>query len=295
MMRALRYALDEALVSLWRGRRSGILSTGTIALALAVLGGFLLVTLNLQRLTNEWSRTAEMSVYLAEDVTADQRAAIESQLAPGPIVAAREYVSKRDALARFEATFTDLASVVGGLESNPIPASYEVRLQPTQEARSGVEGLAGTLRGLPGVVDVRYDQQWLSRLLDAVAIVRGIGLLLGVVLTLAAALTVANVVRLALYARQDEIEIMRLVGAPQVYIRGPFVVEGVLQGGIGAVVALAVLGGGFLAVRGQYLEPLAAAINLSSVQFLPVELSIGLVLGGMLVGCLGGMVAAWQG
>jgi cell division transport system permease protein len=295
MMRALRYSLDEALVSLWRGRRSGMLSTGTIALALAVLGGFLMVTLNLERLGAEWSRSAQMSVYLTDGVTPEERTAIETRLAPGPVVASREYVSKSDALTHFRATFGDLSTVIGTLDENPLPASYEVRFRATEQARTGADGLAASLRSLPGVVDVRYDQQWLSRLLGAVGIVRTIGVLLGSILTLAAALTVANVVRLALYARRDEIEIMRLVGAPQAYVRGPFIVEGVLQGGIGAVAALAALGAVFLAVRARYLEPLAAAINLSSVRFLPFELAFALVVGGMVVGCVGGMVAAWQG
>jgi cell division transport system permease protein len=114
------------------------------------------------------------------------------------------------------------------------------------------------------------------------------------VLTVAAALTVANVVRLALYARRDEIDIMQLVGAPQIYVRGPFVVEGILQGGLGALVALLVLGIGFLVLRARYLAPLAATVNLASVRFLPVELCVLLVVGGMLVGCVGGLVAAWH-
>ena len=115
---------------------------------------------------------------------------------------------------------------------------------------------------------------------------------LGLLLTVAAALTVANVVRLALYARRDEIEIMQLVGAPQAYIRGPFVMEGVLQGGIGAVLALAGLAAAFFALRARYLVPFASAINLSTVRFLSVELCLLMVAGGMAVGCLGGFVAA---
>jgi cell division transport system permease protein len=101
-------------------------------------------------------------------------------------------------------------------------------------------------------------------------------------------------VRLALYARRDELEIMQLVGAPQAYIRGPFVMEGVLQGGIGALLALAALAAAFFALRGRYLAPLASAINLSSVRFLPWELCFFVVVGGMAVGCLGGLVAAWN-
>ena len=102
----------------------------------------------------------------------------------------------------------------------------------------------------------------------------------------------ANVVRLALYSRRDEIEIMQLVGAPRAYIRGPFVMEGVLQGGIGAVLALAGLGLAFLALRARYLAPFASAINLSSIRFLSGKLCILVVIGRMAVGCLGGFVAA---
>lgn len=129
-------------------------------------------------------------------------------------------------------------------------------------------------------------------MLSGVTLIRRIGFLLGGFLTLAAALTVANVVRLALWARRDEIEIMHLVGAPQTFIRGPFVMEGVLQGGIGALLALAALALTFLAIRGPFLVPLAEALNLSGVRFLAPGMCLLLVLGGTLVGCLGGLVAA---
>src|SRR6266568_2659135 len=105
MMRALRYAVDEASASLWRGRQSGLLSTGAIGVALFVLGGFLLTTSNLQRLGDEWSRSAEMSVYLTDDVTSAERAVIEGLIAPGPLVAGFESVSKAQALERFKQTF----------------------------------------------------------------------------------------------------------------------------------------------------------------------------------------------
>ena len=291
-MRALTYAFDEAVASLWRGRHSGILSTATIAVALFVLGGFLIATSNLERLGVEWSRAAELSVYVADDVTPAQRTAIEREIKPGEMVASFEFISKADALARFKQTFSDLAATVDSLEGNPLPASFEVRLRPSAQAQEDVAALGARLKKTPGVTDVRYDRQWLDRLLAAVNVVRGVGLVLGAVLTFAAALTVANVVRLALYARRDEIEIMQLVGAPAAYVRGPFVMEGVLHGGIGALAALAALAVVFLAVRASYLTPLAAALNLSSVRFLPLELCVMLLAGGMLVGCLGGIVAA---
>jgi cell division transport system permease protein len=293
-MRAIQYAIEEAVLSLRRGRQAGALSTATIALALFVLGAFLVVTANLERLATEWGSVAEMSVYLKDDLTQDQRRAIEGELALGDVIASREYVSKADALARFRQTFSDLTSTVETLGENPLPASYELRLRSGATVADSVDRLANRLRGTTGVADVRYDRQWLSRLLSIVAIVRRVGFGLGALLTLAAALTVANVVRLALYARRDELEIMQLVGAPTAYIRGPFVMEGVLQGGFGALIALVGLTLAFFVVRGRYLTPLASAVSLSSVRFLPAEVCVLLVVGGMAVGCVGGIVAAWR-
>ncbi|MCU1384306.1 MAG: Cell division protein FtsX [Acidobacteria bacterium] len=293
-MRALRYALEEAFSSLWRGRQAGSLSTLTIALALFVLGGFLIVTANLERLGSEWSNAAELSVYLKDDISPAERRTLDSALAPNDLVAAHEYVSKSDALARFKQTFGDLAAAVDGAGGNPLPASLEVRLRPGPGVSAGVDSLGARLRTMPGVADVRYDRQWLTRVLSAINVIRGVGLVLGSVLAIAAALTVANVVRLALYARREELDIMNLVGAPQAFVRGPFVMEGVLQGGIGALVALAGLGVAFFALRARYLLPLASALNVSSIHFLPVELCLLLVAGGMTVGCLGGLVAAWD-
>ena len=290
-MRALRYSFDEAVLSLWRSRQSGALSTATIAVALFVLGAFLIATSNLERLGREWNNSAEMSIYLTDTITPVQRTAIERTLnSATTAIVGRRYLSKADAVARFKKTFAELSGTLDGLGENPLPASYEVQLRGGADA--GVDLLLAEIRQLPGVADVRYDREWLQRLSKAIGVVRGVGLVLGLLLTVAAALTVANVVQLGLHARRDELDIMQLVGAPQLYIRGPFVMEGTLQGGIGALVALGVLGIVFLGLKGRYLVPLATAINLSTVSFLPLELVLLLVAGGMLVGCLGGIIAA---
>jgi cell division transport system permease protein len=294
-MRLLRYAFDEAVRSLWRGRRSGALSTAAIALALFVLGGFLLVTANLERLGTEWSSAAEMSIYLRDEISAADRRAIENLLVPNETVASHEYVSKADALVRFKQTFGDLAAAVESLGDNPMPASFEVRLRASAADRAaggdGAESLAARVREMPGVADIRYDRQWLARVFTAISIIRAAGFVLALVLTIAAALTVASVVRLSLDARRDELTIMHLVGAPRAYLQGPFVMEGVLQGGTGAFVAILTLAIGFFALRARFLSPLASAINVASIRFLPVEMCLLVLAGGMAVGCLGGLVA----
>jgi len=147
------------------------------------------------------------------------------------------------------------------------------------------------LRALDGVSDIRYDKEWLDRLLRGVSMLRLIGDALGGALILAAALTVANVVRLALNSRRDELDIMQLVGAPQAYVRGPFIMEGALHGGMGALAALVLLTILFYALRRPVLDPLATALNLSSVAFLSLSRAFTLLAGGLVVGCLAGLVA----
>jgi len=291
-VRLLRYAFDEAAGSLWRGRRSSLLSTATIAIALFVTGAFLIVTSNLERMAEEWSGAAEMSVYLTEAFGGPERAALERELRADPSVTGVEFISKETALTRFRATFPDLAQTLGGLAENPLPASLDVRLRSTSGASDPIDALVTRMRTMPGVADVRYDKDWLDRLLRGVRMLRAVGFALGGALLLAAALTITNVVRLALNARRDELDIMQLVGAPPAYVRGPFVMEGALHGGMGALVALLVLAAVFFSARARVLTPLASALNLSSVSFLSPLLVVLMVGGGLGVGCLAGWVAS---
>ena len=291
-MRALEYAFREAVASLWRGRGSSFFAITAIALAMVVLGGLLLLTSNAERLVDEWSSAAEFSVYLDDDATSEQRGALESLIDQSGVAADRQYVSKADALGRFRRDFAELASLADSFENNPFPASVEVRVTPESQQNGAAEALVARLAAQPGVADVRYDREWLQRVTAGLDAVRGVGSALGLVMIVAAALTVATVVRLALHQRRDEIEIMQLVGSPYAYIRGPFVAEGLLQGGIGAIVALLVLWLGFRATLAWWGGPLGTVIDTGSLHFLPLGMCVWLVLGGMAVGCIGGFAAA---
>lgn len=292
-MRALKYFFVEAAASLWRGRRGSLLAVLTIAAGVFVLGFFLVVNTNLQRLVTRWSESAELSVYFKDDVTADQMKVVDELIAQSGLSVRREFVSKDQAAARFRQDFPDLAASAARLEENPFPASFEVRLAPgVREAGAAVDAMASAVGGVAGVADVRYDRRWLDRLNFVVRIIRGVGLAIVGLLALTSAMTVANVVRLAASARQDEIEIMQLVGAPVAYIRGPFIAEGLLQGGAGALLAIVALWGVFVVARMKYGLTAAEAIGFGAVTFLPVQLWLLLVVGGMALGCLGGFIVA---
>src|SRR4051794_32506869 len=142
-MRAIKYFFTEAAARLWRGRSAAALAVLTIAVGLFVLGLFLALNGNLQRLVGRWTESAELSVYLKEDASPDQLRTIDDLVAGSGVAAHREYVSKTQAAARFRQDFPDLAGATARLESNPFPASIEVRLKP--EARD-----AGAAGGKPG-------------------------------------------------------------------------------------------------------------------------------------------------
>ena len=291
-MRAFDYALRQGWASLWRSRGSSTFAIVAIALAMIVLGALLLLTWNVEQLLARWSSAAEFSVYLRDDATSEQRGAIESLIDQSGVTAGREYVSKGDALTRFRREFAELASLTTGFEDNPFPASVEVRVRSNADADGRAEELVRRLAAAPGVADVRYDREWLARIASGLATIRAAGLALATLMAIAAGVTVATVVRLGLYARREELEIMELVGAPLTFIRGPFIAEGLLQGGLGAVLALALLGLTYGVVMAWWGQDLNALFDGGAIEFLPPRLLAYLVAGGMAVGSAGGFAAS---
>lgn len=292
-MRALAYFFTEAAESLWRNQRAAMLSMLTIAAGLFVLGFFLMVNANLQRIIGRWGDAAELAVYLRDDAQPEQIAMVHEFLTRSGLASSVTLVSKDDAKQEFARDFPDLATATAGLQRNPFPASFAVRLNANaQSAPGAVENLTATVAAAGGVADVRYDRTWIARLNSTVDVIRGVGLVIVLLLAIASALTVANVVRLTVMARRNEIEIMQLVGAPFAYIRGPFIAEGLIQGGIGALVAIVLLLVTFAAIRARFGTLMAEAVGLTGVAFVPVEILLLLVVGGMALGCLGGFIVA---
>jgi cell division transport system permease protein len=289
-MRALSYAFEEALLSLRRSGQSAAMSVGTIAIAFLTLGGFLLVSANLQALVQRWAAAAELSIFLKDDADDSIRQTLLAETRARPGVSSVEFVSKDTALERFKTDFPELGDVAAAAE-NPFPASIEVRLTPDPRSAGTADAMASELASRPGVADVRYDGRWLARITTAVTAARLGGFAVAAVLILGAAFTVASVVRLSLEARRDEIDIMQLVGAPAAFIRGPFVAEGSLLGGIGAGLALAVLASLFTLGRTRIDASIASLAVAGHARFLGWSEGLLLVLAGVVLGGLAGAIA----
>ena len=289
VFRALAYFFEEALQSLWRGRFIGALSVGTIAVSLFVVGAFLAVASSLGEVVARWTQKVQVTFYLEDDLEERIRKSLEDRLKGDPAVEAVELVSRAQALERFKGLFRDLSTLPDDLGQNPFPASLEVTLKGGHHSKEEVTRLVAAYESAPGVEEAQYDLLWIERLSTGVRLVRGAGALLGGILVLASVFTISNVIRLTIYARQDELDIMRLVGATRAYVKGPFVVEGMLQGGIGGLIAL-----GLLALSLRVLARDAAlASELMGRTAIAVSpaLALALVVGGMVVGVAGSFLS----
>lgn len=289
VLRALAYFFQEAVTSLWRSRLMNSLSVGTIAVSLFVLGAFLAVASNLNEVVTRWTRKVQVIFYLEDRLEERIQKSLEDRLRDDPAVEEIVFVSRAEALDRFRRLFRDLRTLPEDLGENPFPASLEVTLRPGHQSPLKVERLVRAFEKAPGVQEVQYDLLWIQRLATTVGLVRGVGAFLGGILVLAGVFTISNVIRLTVYAREDELDIMRLVGATQAYVKGPFVAEGMIQGGLGGLLAVGLL---WLALRLLADDVMAASDLLGrAVLALPTELGALLVLGGMTVGVVGSLVS----
>jgi cell division transport system permease protein len=203
-----------------------------------VAGAFLLLTGNLSRAAAGWRSELKATVFLRDDATPQQRARV-LELARAPAWARTVVeVSPQAAAERFRATFTHLADVVMASAESPFPAAIEVGLDPAAVESGALAAWARRLETEPGVELVDSDQQWLERLVEVLALARVVGVAVGLGLVVAATFTIAFVILLTAYLHLEEIAVMRLVGATEFFIRGPFYVEGLLQGLLGGAVSL---------------------------------------------------------
>ncbi|MFQ5700380.1 MAG: cell division protein FtsX [Acidobacteriota bacterium] len=286
----MRCFIREAFLGLSRALGMNALTIGIIAASLAIVGGFLILLENLERVADEWNQV-QIHAYLKDDAVEnypDEVLALVERLRSWPGVRAVDFVSRREALAIFRSTFSDLAEAVDTLQNNPLPASIEIAMTGDQDGRgAGTGSLIAELRS-SDLVEIVQDNRGDARRLMAVrGLVLRVGAGVGAILITASIFITFSVIRLAVGARREEIGIMRLVGATPGFIRGPFLVEGLLQGGLGAGLALLVL---YLAHLGlvDYAHRSGNSLaRLLSASFLPAPRALELTLGGLFIGLAG--------
>lgn len=247
VLERLSFHVREALRGLRHSKVMALVTITSIALSLAVLGAFLLFLKNANTFLGRLHDQYKLIVYLKEDAATDSITQLKRRFEADPAVETVSYVSKEQALKLVLEDLDDKGWVLKTLEKNPLPDSFEIKVGE----HADVIDLVKRLESDRAVARVSSGQDWVAGILRFVSITRYCGLVLVIVLGLSSLLIVGNTIWLTVYARRDEIAIMRLVGATNWFIRTPFLIEGLITGVLGAVLSFAVLVVGYRFLLGQ--------------------------------------------
>jgi cell division transport system permease protein len=256
-------------------------------MSLLILGAFLLVAENLQQAVLRWQGTSRVNIYFDPDATPAQIAAVEDYLTAHADLRKHRFVSREQALKRFKDDFANVSELVTQLDENPFPPSFEIDVTPQTIQSRTFEHEMAQLRAMPAIEQVQFDWEWLAKLRRMVGIINLAGIVAGGILAIAAAFTIANVIRLTMMMYREEIDIMRLVGATERIIRGPFLFEGILQGLLGALLAVGLLFAAFSAARHTLAPANSLLFGFLFTTFLPWQKVTALIAGGVLAGWIG--------
>jgi cell division transport system permease protein len=283
----LSYALRRSLRGMRQSPVGALVATATVALSLFAAGGLSSVGWITEQALAHWAQALKLTVYLDDAATPAQREALRSLLA-GRTGHDANFVSKAEGLHQLRQSLGDLGPVLDDLPENPLRDALECPLASVSP--EGLGPLAADLARLPGVVDVDSGARWVAPVQRLLHTLRTLGLTIFALMGIASLVLVSNTFRLAVYARRDEVEIMKLVGATDNFVRTPFLLEGILLGAIGGVGAAF----GLLATW-HWLWPRAVAV-LTPLTVLgpePIPLTralLGLVVAGAVMGlCASGL------
>jgi cell division transport system permease protein len=264
----------------------------TIALSIMIASAFALFFINAGEVLNVWQKGVRLMVYLKPDLSESGRLDTKFRLQSIAGVKEAHFISKQDGMQRLKEQMKHHTALLDNLKSNPLPDAFEVIVQPEARTSTDLEFLAERIAGLPAVAEVEYGRQWIQRFTGIVDLFTLAGYAIGGLFFMATVFIVANTIRLVLYSRRDEIEIMRLVGATDRFIKVPFYLEGMIQGGVGSLIGLGVLLAGYYSMAAHFQENIGA--GLLSLRFFSPAVSLGIVLGGILVGWLGCLISLKQ-
>jgi len=280
--------MRRALANIFENRLVHLIGIGTMAIAFLIFDAFLLVFLNVNYWIEEQGRSLTMSIYFKgnPDKVAVER--VTEELLQYPEVTINEFISKSDAMRNLKKRLGDKAGLLDGLEDNPLPASLEIILS-RGEIEDFPQRLKTKLEMLEAVDEVQYSHEWVEKIQAVMGAVRLIGIIFGGLLFLAALFIIINTIKLTIYSRHDEVEILKLVGATNRFVKAPFLIEGSIQGLLGGLTALVILFLCYLAAITRI--DLRVGFASLDIVFLSPRFILLLLLMSIIVGFLGSMIS----
>ena len=241
MIEKLKFFLNVTGNNLWQFRTRNLFSVTIICLSFLTVGIFMSLSNNLRATARELSSNMSIAFYLDAGLSENAIDQIRYEVSLPSFVESVKLVTPSEALERFRASFPELADIVAGLKANPFPSSFEARVNAKASASREVVTFVEGMKKRPGVTDVMFNQDWVEKMQGFSRLAGAIGAFLGGILILTSFFIISNVVKLNVFARKNEIEILRLVGGTNMFIRIPFWLEGITLGLLGSLLSLALL------------------------------------------------------
>jgi len=284
----LRYFFRQALGNIFENRMVHLIGVGTMVIAFLIFDAFVLSFVNINAWTQERGRTLTMSIYFKGDPDRSAIEDIQRDLLNYPVSITR-FISKQDAMKSLRRRLGEKGGLLEGLKENPLPASLEIILSRDEIDDSLPYELKKKLERIENVDEVQYSEEWIDQIQAVMGAIEIVGLIFGGLLFLAALFIVTNTIKLTIYSRKDEIEILKLVGATNGFVRAPFLIEGSIQGFLGGSVAMSILFLVYILVTNKV--DLRIGFGALDLVFLSPESILLLVATSMIVGFIGSTVS----
>ncbi len=282
-LRTGEYFIQEVFRSLRRNNWMSFASIGTVAVSLFVLGVFLILVLNMNRMASMLESQVQISVYLQEDVTKNERIELQSDLEKMQGIDTVKFIDKDEAKERLSERLGDQKYLLEALgDKNPLPDAFEITVKTPEM----VETAAKAIERMEGVESAKYGQDVVEHLFDITRLMRIFGLVLMLLLAGATIFIISNTIRLTVFARRKEIAIMKYVGATDWFIRWPFLMEGIVLGCIGGILSALALRSFYAAMAAKIYNTLAFFPLLPQYPFMNY-VTVAIIISGMLIGAIG--------
>ena len=235
------YFFKSAFSNILNNRLIHLISMGTITISMILFGSFMLLSMNLNNWVKEWGESLSMSVYLEEGINEEAKQDIESVIKSFKGAEIQGFISKEQAMVNLKEGLGDQAGLLDGLEDLSLPASFEILFKDTDNNEVNQKSIKDVLEKMEGVEEVQYSQQWIDRFKGVMDILRIVGLAIGGLLCMAVLFITSNTIKLTIYSRRDEIEIYKLMGATDLFVKIPFLIEGAVEGLLSGFAAMLIL------------------------------------------------------
>lgn len=283
------YFIKKAMANILENRLVHLIGIGTMSIAFLIFYAFILIFVNINHLTEKQGETLTMSIYFKEEPDKAVIENIKKELFLFPGVTIKQFVSKDDAMKSLRRKLGEKAGLLDGLKQNPLPASLEIILSRDKDGDSLPYQLKTRLEEIAVVDEVHYSQEWIKKFQVIMEAIKIVGIIFGGLLFLAALFIITNTIKLTIYSRKEEIEILKLVGATNRFVKIPFMIEGSIQGLLGGAVALFIL---FVAyIIGISRIDISIGFASHNIVFLSPQIILFLLLMSVIIGFIGSTIS----